>query len=70
MRQRSDVLRKVCESLALEVSNEQLQQVAEMTSGYVGADIDLLCRECAASVATGGARPSEMDWKKAMSRLN
>jgi SpoVK/Ycf46/Vps4 family AAA+-type ATPase len=35
----------ICEEIELYIEPEDVKQVAEMTPGYVGADLNLLCRE-------------------------
>ena len=35
----------ICEEIELYTEPEDVKQVAEMTPGYVGADLNLLCRE-------------------------
>lgn len=42
-RQRHDIIQTICREL--EVDSDCIEQVAEMTPGYVGADLNLLCRE-------------------------
>lgn len=43
--QRQDIIIAICRDLELNYMFEDVKQVAEMTPGYVGADLNLLCRE-------------------------
>jgi ribosome biogenesis ATPase len=43
--QREEIIKAICEEIELYTNLEDVKQVAEMTPGYVGADLNLLCRE-------------------------
>ena len=66
LNQRLDIIKVVCSKLELQ-SDLNLELVAEMTPGYVGADLDLLCRETC--YLAKDSRVSLADWKAAIGRM-
>ena len=56
----------VCSKLGLQ-TDLNLELVAETTPGYVGADLDLLCRETC--YLAKDSQVSLNDWKAAISRM-
>ena len=65
-KERLEILQVLCQHLAIE-SQCCLEQVAELTTGHVGADLHLLCRQVA--YMSTDAAPSIADWKGALSKM-
>ncbi|XP_057369382.1 ATPase family gene 2 protein homolog B-like isoform X1 [Daphnia carinata] len=66
--QREEIINAICQDLELGYSSEDVRQVAEMTPGFVGADLNLLCRE-AFYVSEDANQLTLRDWKAAIGRV-